>query len=353
MHRSLGVVQVGAGAWGESWAAIVQRHPDWELAALVDLDEEARNSAATATGLAPELCFPKLGDALGAGVQADAALVVVPPPYHAPVAIEAIQAGLHCLIEKPLADTIGPAYDIVEAAEHAGLQAMVSQNYRFKRAPRTVRRLIKEGVIGGVEQVRIDFQKDPPFTGFRLEMEEPLITDMAVHHLDQIRGVAGLEPKVLRASSWNPSWSRFSGNACCLIEIETDEGAEVVYTGSWVSHGKHTTWDGAWDIQGDRGGLLWSENRVEIRFASLFDTVFMPGAFEREGTMEVELDELEFEERAGTLTEFAAAIREDRLAETHARDNLKSLALVLAAVESAKAGGKEIELEAFRDAQKV
>jgi predicted dehydrogenase len=135
--------------------------------------------------------------------------------------------------------------------------------------------------------------------------------------------------------------------------IETDEGAEVVYTGSWASHGKHTTWDGAWDIQGDRGGLLWAENRVEIRFASLFDTVFMPGAFEREGIMEVELDELEFEERAGTLTEFAAAIREDRPAETHARDNLKSLALVLAAVESAKCGGKEIELEAFRNAQKV
>jgi len=345
------MMQVGAGAWGESWASVVRQSPQWELCAIVDLYDGARGRAVAATGLARELTFRTLDDALASGVEADAALVVVPPPYHAPVAIDALRAGLHCLVEKPLADAIGPAHGIVEAAERAGLQAMVSQNYRFKRAPRTVRRLIGEGVVGRVEHLRVDFQKDPPFTGFRLEMEEPLITDMAVHHLDQVRGMAGLEPRVLRARSWNPSWSRFEGNACCLIEMETEGGAEVVYTGSWVSHGRHTTWDGAWDIQGDRGGLLWAENRIEVRFASLFDTVFMSGAFERDGVMEVELDRLDFEERAGTLAEFAAAVREGRPAETNARDNLKSLALVLAAVESAKAGGTEIELEAFLETQ--
>lgn len=341
------IIQIGAGAWGESWASTVLQSPLWELSALVDLDAQARESASTTMGLAPELCFRELSEALEAGVEADAALVVVPPPYHAPVAIEAFQAGLHCLIEKPLADTIDTAYGIVEAAESTGLQAMVSQNYRFKRAPRTVQRLLQEGAVGKVEHVRIDFQKDPPFTGFRLEMEEPLITDMAIHHLDQIRGIAGLEPEVLRARSWNPSWSRFDGNACALIEMGTAEGAEIIYTGNWVSHGRQTTWDGSWDIQGDRAGLLWEENRVEIHFASLFDTVFMPGALERNGIMEAELDRLEFEERSGTLAEFAAAIDEDRPAETNARDNLKSLALVFATVESAKTGGQEIELDTF------
>lgn len=344
------IIQIGAGAWGESWAKIVQQSPQWELAAIVDLDEKARREAAAAARVEPECCFSKLGGALRAGIEADAVLVVVPPPYHASVAIEAIRAGLHCLIEKPLADSIGSACNIAEEAESAGLQAMVSQNYRFKRAPQTVRRLIQEGTVGKVEHVQIDFQKDPPFTGFRLEMEEPLITDMAVHHLDQIRGIIGLEPVALRARSWNPSWSRFEGNPCCLIELKTEQGAEIVYTGSWVSHGRHTTWDGTWDIQGDRGGLLWAENRVDVRFASLFDTVFMPGALERTGIMEVELDKLDFEERAGTLAELATSVESGRLAETNARDNLKSLALVLAAVESAKAGGEEIDLKRFQTA---
>jgi predicted dehydrogenase len=221
---------------------------------------------------------------------------------------------------------------------------MVSQNYRFKRAPRTVRRLIREGVIGTVEEVRVDFRKHPPFEGFRLEMEEPLINDMAVHHLDQVRGILGIEPDTVRARSWNPSWSRFSGNAACLIELDEGDRVRVVYTGSWSALGRHTTWDGDWEIQGTRGSIRWADNRVEIRFASLFDTVFLAGALERDGIMEVGLDRVAAEERGGSLAEFADALRTGRVPETNADDNLRSLALVLGAVQSAREDGRPVDL---------
>jgi predicted dehydrogenase len=329
---------------------VVARHPTWELAGLVDLDAEAVEETAFAVGLDSDECHRSLADALEAGIQADAALVAVPPHVHAPVAIQALEAGLHCLIEKPLADTVAAGREIVSAAKRSRRRAMVSQNYRFKRAPRTVRRLLREGAVGEVGQVQIDFQKDPPFTGFRLEMDEPLITDMAVHHLDQVRGIAGLDPVRLRARSWNPPWSRFKGNASCVIELETASGAQVVYTGSWASRARATTWDGSWEIQGTRGGLRWADNGVELRFASLFDTVFMPGALERDGVMHVQLDQLEHEERAAVLSELAAAIAEDREPETAAADNVRSLALVLGAVESARLGGREIDISDFIDA---
>jgi predicted dehydrogenase len=335
---ALGLLQVGAGAWGESWIRVVQQHPDWELAGLIDIDESVLQRAASTAAVSPDRCFGGLDEALGAGVRADAVLIAVPPAVHAPVALEALGHGLHCLIEKPLADTLPAAWSIVKAAEAGGLEVMVSQNYRFKRAPRTVRRLIAEGVIGPVEQVRVDFRKNPPFSGFRLEMDEPLIHDMAVHHLDQLRGILGLEPDVIRARSWNPSWSAFAGNAACLIELEHGDGGRVVYTGSWCALSRHTSWDGDWEIEGPRGSIRWSENRVEVRFESLFDTVFLPGALERDGVMEVELDVLEAEERNGSLAEFAQALREGRPPETNARDNVRSLSLVLGAVESAASG---------------
>lgn len=347
--RPLRLIQVGAGAWGESWARIVQGHPSWDLVGLVDLAEKPRQLAASAAGMPADATFANLGKAIAAGMEADAVLVAVPPPHHAAVADEALKAGLHCLIEKPLADSMPAARSIIEAAERSGRQAMVSQNYRWKRAPQTVRRLIREGLIGDVEEVRIDFQKDPPFTGFRLEMDEPLINDMAVHHLDQVRAIAGLEPDTIRARSWNPSWSSYRGNAACLIELDQDEHRRVVYTGSWCSRARHTTWDGDWEIQGERGAIRWADNRVEVRFASLFDTVFMPGAVEREGVMHVDLDPVALEERNGSLAELAAALREDRPAETNARDNLRSLALVLGAVESAAAGGRAVDLVALRE----
>jgi predicted dehydrogenase len=337
------MIQIGLGAWGASWADVVTRSPHWDLVGLVDLDEDALDEVGRHIGLPAAAQFTSLDEALGP-TSPDAALVVVPPPHHASVSIPLLEAGVHCLIEKPLAPDMPSALSIVEAAERSGATAMVSQNYRFKRAPRTVRRLIRDGVLGDVGQVRVNFQKRPPFTGFRLEMDEPLITDMAVHHLDQVRGVLGIEPAVVRARSWNPPWSPFAGNASCRIEMEGQDGAIVVYTGSWASTGRHTSWDGDWDVEGDRGGLYWGDNRVEIRFASLFDTVFMRGAVERGGVMEVELDALEYEERDATLAELAGAIAEGRPAETGARDNLRSLALVLGAIRSAEAGGKDVLL---------
>jgi predicted dehydrogenase len=344
---ALRILQFGAGAWGSSWAKVVNRHPRCELVALVDIVRGKGDEIAASVGLPQGRVFGSLFDALAGGVEADAALVVAPPPAHAEIAVDSLRAGLHCLIEKPLAATVTEAARIIEAAEASERIAMVSQNYRFKRAPRTVRRLLAEDAVGRVEHVQIDFHKDPPFEGFRCEMDEPLIIDMAVHHLDQIRGIAGLEPAHLVARSWNPSWSRFRGNACALIELETDDGAHVVYTGSWVSRARGTTWDGAWELQGARGSLRWADNSVEVRYSSPFDTVFMPGALEWDGVMHVELDQLHHEDRAGVLDELVESIEQGRHPETDVRDNLRSLALVLGAVASARDGGRKIELNSF------
>ena len=51
------MIQVGAGAWGESWARIIAGHPDWQLVALADLAEPARLRAGAAAGLQPDDCF--------------------------------------------------------------------------------------------------------------------------------------------------------------------------------------------------------------------------------------------------------------------------------------------------------
>ncbi|WP_396657322.1 Gfo/Idh/MocA family protein [Microbacterium sp.] len=339
----IGLIQVGAGVWGTSWAAKIAAMPGVRLDAVVDVQEEAARSIAEESGLGSDRAFASLTDAL-ASTDAAGVVVVSPPPTHTPLALEAIAAGKHVLIEKPLAQSVADARRVVDAARSAGIQAMVSQNYRFKRGPRTVQRLIRSGVIGRVEQVTIAYRKNPPFFGFRAEMEEPLLIDMSIHHLDALRGIVGVEPATVRARSWNPSWSIFTSNSAALVEIEGTRGEQVLYTGSWSSHGAHTSWDGAWQIEGERGGIVWDQNRVTVHFPSAFDTVFMPGALERDGVMEVDLDQLEHEERAGTLNEFRRAIVEGTPAETSVDDNLASISLVLAAVESARGGGTTIAL---------
>jgi predicted dehydrogenase len=174
-------------------------------------------------------------------------------------------------------------------------------------------------------------------------MDEPLIVDQTVHHFDFIRGIFGLEPVRVRAHSYNPSWSWFRGNANAIVDFETDNGAFVSYSGSWVSRGgpeTNTTIDGSWDIQGDMGAIQWNHSSVVLVPQNFADVVFRPGTLERYAqTLEVPLIPLEEEERSGVLREFVSAVREDRPAETSGRQNLGSLALVLGAVEATKRDG--------------
>lgn len=339
MQTPLKIIQVGLGGWGWSWASVVQDSPHWELAAVVDLNQELLAKACLAYRLDSSAAFTSLKDAV-AKVKADAVLVVVPPEYHASVAIEAFENGLHAIIEKPLAASVADSLKIVEVAEKYDRKVMVAQNYRFKHAPQTVKSVLSTDVIGEIGSVFINFQKNPPFEGFRLKMDEPLIYDMAIHHFDQIRGILGLEPVSVMATSWNPKWSIFDSNAIANVIFEMEGGVMVNYTGSWVSRGWETTWDGDWRIQGDDGEIHWANNQVEVRAINLFKTVFMKGAVESEGRMKVDLIDMPAEERWASLAEFAAAIRENRDPETSGSDNLKSLAMVLGAVESAKTGKK-------------
>lgn len=343
------VIQIGAGFWGGGWTNIIKNSPYTELAALVDLNEETLNRVGDEAGIPKSLRFTSLAEALK-NVEADAALVVTPPPAHASVAIEALEAGLHIMVEKPIADTIAAANRIVEKAKEVNRYVMTTQSHRFKRGPRTVRRLIQEGAVGKIETIYGRYRKAPIFTGFRAEMDEPLIVDQSIHHFDYIRGIFGIEPDFVRARSYNPSWSYFKGNASAFVEFETNDGTMISYTGSWVARRPHTGWDGSWEVHGTYASILWDDNRVLIypHENVIGDTVFYKGAIERANDiLEVPLDNIDAEERYFTMKEFVTSIKENRQPETYGEDNVRSLALVLAAVESTKRGGERIDLNEF------
>ena len=229
-NQPLKIIQVGIGAWGYSWIQVVQESPHWDLVAVVDLKKEQIEKACDEYGLDPKKAFTSLAEAVK-NVEADAVLVTTPPEYHAPVAIEGLESGLHCILEEPLADTVEDAKAMVEAAERTGKKLMVSQNYRFKRATRTVKEVLKQGVIGEVGNIFINFHKNPVFEGYRSTMDEPLITDMAIHHFDQIRSVLDIEPVSITARSWNPKWSWFKGNAVAQVLFELSNGGKIIYNG--------------------------------------------------------------------------------------------------------------------------
>ena len=336
MSQKHKLLQVGAGGWGWSWIDVVLKSSDWELCGVVDLDAGVLERAADTYGIPHEQLFGSLDEA-AKKTQADAALIVVPPEIHARVTLEAVALGYHCLVEKPIADSMKDAINMVEAAKANGVKLMVSQNYRFKRSAQTVKQLVDRGLIGKIGLAYINFQKAPPFDGFRTKMAHPLITDMSIHHFDQVRGLLGVEPTHVWATSFNPQWSWFDGDAVATVIFEGKD-FQIVYSGSWVSRGWETSWDGDWHIQGEEGEIFWANNKVLLRPSSVFTSVFVPGARETAGQMEVDVIDMDVEDRWASLREFKNSLVENRPPLTSGDDNIRTLSMVLGARKAAETG---------------
>jgi predicted dehydrogenase len=348
--KRLRLIQVGVGGWGESWSSIARQSDDFDVVAYVDVSRANLDAASGRNGIPPERCFQDLSQALRE-VEADALLAVVPARVHADTVITALKAGLHVLVEKPLADTMERAREVVAAADRYRRSVMVSQNYRFRRQPRAIRSIVDDGFAGDVGYVNVNFHKAPPFTGiYYLQLPEPILTEMVIHHFDLMRYTLGAEPRRLLARSWRPGWSWFAGNPTVEILVEMEHGVWVNYSGSWVSRGWETTWTGDWRIECSNGEIHWGEGRVSITLqepARTFKSVYARGMIERSKDLEVELPLTQLEDRWFSLHEFAESIREGREPETNARDNLRSLAMVFAAVDSASKSGEWCDVRRY------
>ena len=300
-----------------------------ELAALVDPDRAVLRSADATPA------YSVLEEAL-ASVECDAVLVASPPPTHHAVAKVALEAGKHVLCEKPLATRIEDAFDLIETAERAERILMVSQNYRYNAPFRAVQRLVMEGELGTLVSIRIYCRRDTRELfapeDFRYAMRHPFILDMSIHHFDLLRAATGRDVRSVYARSWRVPDSPFVHDPAVAAILDLDDGMPVVYEGDWATHEPETSWNGAWEIVGEAGRLLWSGSKDDRGIG-----VVVFGRWGQE-PRPVEQPELEFVEREATLQALRAAIEDGEPPETAAADNVKSLAAMLGCMRSIESG---------------
>jgi predicted dehydrogenase len=331
------LIQVGMGGWGQNWRQnILKPSAAVEVVASVDSDADMLTLACQRLNLPKKHCFDSLQAALD-GRATDAVLITASLPAHVPVALAALAAGKHVLLEKPFAPSLAEAQQVVAAAEERDRVLMLSQNYRFFPAPRVVAGLVREGSLGAVGAVSVDFRRyansAPPEGHRHYTIAHPLLMDMAIHHFDLLRMVLGQEPREVHCCAYNPPWSNFRDPAAAAATIVFDGGPIVSYRGSWVSPGPQTAWAGEWRIECERGEIAWTSREGRGTGA---DRV----AVRRLGktARRVKLPELPAVDRAGALAAFVEAIETGGQPESSGRDNLGSVALMHAMIESATAG---------------
>lgn len=338
---TLRIIQAGIGGHGRTWLTLLQRESAdgdaIDLVAVADPSDWAR-TVAEEDGIPATQIFASLEDALRF-VEADAVLVVTPPATHRAVATAALEAGKHVLIEKPLATTIEDARALAELAAARGLTLMVSQNYRYQAPVRALRRLLESGGYGEPVAIEITFMKDSramwPADNFRYAMAHPLLLDMAIHHLDMLRAIAGRNANSIAVESWRMPDSPYEGDVALAALIRLEGGLPVVYRGNWASVGPQTTWNGDWRILTDRGRLAWvgwsGEDHEDQVTWQAFDCQAEPEVLRQEPLARSGF--------AGSLHAFVEAVTTGTEPETSAADNLHSLAMLFAGVASAERGG--------------
>jgi predicted dehydrogenase len=145
MEERVHVAVVGYGYWGSKHVRVLSTMPDVAVT-VVDTDMDRLEEAA-ATYPSVESTATDLDDVLD---RVDAVLVATQPASHAAVALKALTAGKHALVEKPLATSVAAAEAMVAAAEVNGVNLTVGHTFEYNPAVRRLREIIRSGELGRV-----------------------------------------------------------------------------------------------------------------------------------------------------------------------------------------------------------
>jgi predicted dehydrogenase len=334
----IGLAVIGAGYWGPNLVRNAQATAGLRLQALCDLDiERARQvlgeySTVRAVGSVGEvLCDPAV----------HAVCIATPAATHFPVAMAALNAGKHVLLEKPLAPTYAEGLTLVREAECRGLVLMLDHTYCYTPAVQHLRSLLRDRSLGELQyldSVRINLGLVQP--------DVDVLWDLAPHDLSIIDTVLpeGITPVAVSAHGSDPIGA---GRACVgHLTIELSSGVMAHVHVNWLSPTKVRTmivggsartavWDDLNPNQRlsiyDRGvdqsaGTGPSDARTQRIIAYRIGDMVAPALPEREALR-------------GVMTEFAAAIAESRAPLTDGRAGLRVLALLEAASASLTQGG--------------
>ena len=303
------------------------------LVGLVDVHLPAAQGLRDAFALTGVTLGTDLAAVLAA-TKPDLLFDVVIPAARQQVVSTGLQMGAHVLSEKPMAVSMTDARALVALSGQTARTHAIMQNRRYNPGVRRIRRLIDSGALGTLTAVHADFFVGAHFGGFREQMQNVLLVDMAIHTFDAARFMSGKAPLAVYAHETNPtgSWNIHGAAANAIFEMSDD--VTFTYRGSWVAEGANTSWDASWRIIGTKGTLLWDgADQFDAHVVAGDDGFFRP------------LEPLDVPPpadigqtlgHASVIDAFLTALDAQHTPETVGRDNINSLAMVFGAIDSAR-----------------
>ncbi|MFW5857021.1 MAG: Gfo/Idh/MocA family protein, partial [Planctomycetota bacterium] len=331
----------GCGGISNAWLTPAANIKDLEIVGLVDLKKANTTRVQEKYGLDDAVTGTDLAKVIKE-TKPDAVFDCTIPEAHVDVVTTAFKHGCHVLGEKPLADSMANARKMVKAGQKAGKIYSVIQNRRYQPAARRVHNLLHSGKLGEMHTVDCDFYLGPHFGGFRDVMQHVLLLDMAIHTFDMARFLTEADPVKVYCKEFNPKGSWYKHGASAVAVFEMSGGMVYTYRGSWCAQGCGTTWECDWRFGCTKGSARW-DGAESIQAQALAPTKKEPYRM-KEIAAPKSAPKDKQGGHDGLLREFVRCVQTGRQPETRGDDNIKSLAMVFGAIESAKVG-KEIKVK--------
>ncbi|MDS2173433.1 Gfo/Idh/MocA family oxidoreductase [Nesterenkonia sp. CL21] len=296
MSRRLRVAMIGHGFMGAAHSVGWRQAPamfdlpaEVEMAVLVGRDAAAVESSARHWGWVSSATDWR--DVV-ARDDIDIVDIVTPGGTHAEIAQAALASGKHVLCEKPLANTLPEAEAMAAAAETSGACALAGFTYRRLPATALIRRMIGEGRIGRVRQVRAAYRQDwlvdaqAPLV-WRLQKEHAgsgALGDIGAHIIDMVHFVTGqrvesvsgtLETVVERrpvlhegrglSGTAGDGWGEVTVDDLAIFSGRLSDGALASFEATRFATGRKNSL--TIEVSGSSGALVWDLERLnEVQF---------------------------------------------------------------------------------------
>ena len=253
---SVKVGVIGAGAIAPSHCRGVIKHKKGELVAIAD------THAGRAEAIKNEYHIPRMYTAIEdiiADPDIDAITIALPTCLHAEVALAALDAGKHVLLDKPFAMNMAEAQEVIKASQKNGNVFAVGMNQRFNESTQTIRALIARGELGELYHGealwcrRAGAPKFGTWFGDKSKSGGGALLDIGVHALDLCLHLLGnFEPEAVTGSSYTKfgnrglgegGWGKsdrgevvFDVDDFTAAFIKLAGGVSVILKASWARH---------------------------------------------------------------------------------------------------------------------
>jgi predicted dehydrogenase len=239
---------IGLGAMGRNHARILSTMDGVRLVGVVDPAGDPTGAARGAPLLSTVAQLIDIG--------VDYAVVACPTGLHETVGLELARAGVHVLIEKPLAPNVAEARQLVEAFESAGLVAGVGHIERYNPALQSLRNRLEAGHLGEVYQVAT--RRQGPFPHRIADVG--VVMDLATHDIDLTGWVAGQE--YLSVSAYTVNRSGRAHEDMVLAVGKLADATMVNHMVNWLSPLKERSTV----VTGDRGCYVADTLTADLTF---------------------------------------------------------------------------------------